>query len=156
MLRALVSLTCVAALSLYGQQPGTIEIRRDGKVVASHTNESKRDLRVLFIGNSLTFWNEMPWMFEQVARSLGSHPRTRFSGRSGMSLRDHWRQGNAQKAIAEGPWDFVVLQAQSTEMMRDDEETSRYARMFDEVIRKAGAKTVIFLTWAPLSASFKQ
>ena len=124
--------------------------------MASNSGASKSDLRILFIGNSLTFWNEMPWMFEQVARSLASRPKTQFSGRSGLSLRAHSREGRAQKAIAEGRWDYVVIQPQSTEMMREGEETAKYAGMFDELARKSGAKTVVFLTWAPRSADFKQ
>lgn len=156
MRRALAFLICAATLSLHAQHPGSIEIRRGGKVVASNADSSQSDIRILFVGNSLTFWNEMPWMFEQVARSLGSRPKTQFSGRSGLSLREHWREGRAQKAIAEGKWDYVVIQPQSTEMMREGEETEKYARMFDELVRKAGAKTIIFLTWAPLDANFTQ
>ncbi|HET7706102.1 MAG TPA: hypothetical protein VFM36_08455 [Thermoanaerobaculia bacterium] len=156
MRRALAFLICAATLSLHAQHPGSIEIRRGGKVVASNADASRSDLRILFIGNSLTFWNEMPWMFEQVARSLGARPKTQFSGRSGLSLRAHWREGRAQKSIAEGKWDFVVIQPQSTEMMRDPEETMKYARMFDELVRESGAKTVIFLTWAPRGATFTQ
>lgn len=33
--------------------------------------------------------------------------------------------------------------------MRDSEETLKYAQMLDALVRKSGAKTVIFLTWAP-------
>lgn len=125
-------------------------------LIAVNVHAEAPDLRVLFIGNSLTYWNEMPWMFEHFSKSLGARPRTRFSGGSGMSLRQHWREGRAQKAIAAGSWDYVVLQPQSTEMMRVPEETTKYAQMFDQLIRKSGAKTVIFLTWAPRSAQFEQ
>ena len=155
MIRALAIL-CIAA-GLHAQAPGSIEVRKGGKVIASNRDTSKHDLRVLFIGNSLTYWNEMPWMFERFAESLGARPRTRFSGRSGFSLRQHWQEGRAQKAIAsEGPWDYVVLQPQSTEMMRTPAETAKYAQMFNEVIRKSGAKTVLFMTWAPRGAQFTQ
>ena len=59
-------------------------------------------LRVLFIGNSLTYWNEMPWLTGQVASSLGAKPPlvTAFNGMSGMSLRQHWERGRALRAIA--------------------------------------------------------
>jgi hypothetical protein len=114
MTRALALLAIICALPLQAQAPGTIEVRRGDKIVASNRADSaKADLRVLFVGNSLTYWNEMPSVFEWVAESRGRRPRTRFSGGSGMSLRQHWEQGRAHKAIAEGPWDFVVLQAQS-------------------------------------------
>jgi hypothetical protein len=40
--------------------------------------------------------------------------------------------------------------------MRDPPTTAKYTRLFDEVIRKAGSKTVIFVTWAPLHAAYSQ
>ena len=106
------------------------------------------DTRVLFIGNSLTYWNEMPWMLERVAESLGDRKlRAVFNGGSGMSLRQHWDRGRAVRAIREGNWDYVVLQAQSSEMLATPDETRRYARLLDGEIRKVRAKTIVFGTW---------
>jgi hypothetical protein len=127
---------------------GTIEIRRDGKVVATDHDESSAGIRVLFIGNSLTFWNELPWMTRRVAGSLGARPLLpEFSGMGGASLRQHWERGNALRAIKEYHWDFVVLQAQSSEMSDRPEEMMKYARLFDREIGRVGAKTVFFVTW---------
>lgn len=114
------------------------------------TNRPARpgSIRVLFIGNSLTYWNEMPWLLEQVA---GGAPgiSAEFVGGSGMSLRQHWDRGRALRAIRERPWDYVVLQGQSIEPRAAPRQFARYARMLDEEIRRRGAKTVFFVTWAP-------
>jgi hypothetical protein len=126
---------------------GTIEIRRSGKVVATDHDRSTDAVRVLFIGNSLTFWNEMPWMTRRVSGSLGSKLVTEFSGAGGATLRQHWERGAALRAIKQRRWDFVVLQAQTSEMSTRPEETTNYARLFDREIDRAGAKTVIFATW---------
>ncbi len=131
---------------------GTIEIRKNGKVVATDHDQSTDAVRVLFIGNSLTFWNEMPWMTRRVAGSLGSKLVTQFSGASGATLRQHWERGRALRAIKERHWDFVVLQAQSSEMSTRPEETMEYARLFDREIDRVGAKTVIFETWRIVNA----
>jgi hypothetical protein len=129
----------------------TIEVRKNGKVVATNREEPASAVRVLFIGNSLTFWNEMPWMTRRVAGSLGAQPplSTEFNGIGGATLKQHWDRGNALRAIRERKWDFVVLQAQSTEMIDQPEQTKKYARFFDREIDRAGAKTVIFGTWVP-------
>jgi len=131
----------------------TIEIRRDGKVVATDQPQLKDAVRVLFIGNSLTFWNEMPSPPRRIAGSLGARPLvTQFSGMSGATLRQHWEKGAAVRLIRELKWDFVVLQAQSTEMLYRPEETKKYATLFDREIDRTGAKTVIFETWKPADA----
>ena len=144
----LISAFCfLASVSLLAQ--GTIEIRRGGKVVATNHDQSVNAVRVLFIGNSLTFWNEMPALTRRVAGSLGAKPPlvTEFSGMSGASLKQQWEKGAALRAIREGHWNFVVLQAQRTEMDTRPEETKKYATLFDREIDRIGAKTVIFETW---------
>jgi DNA uptake protein ComE-like DNA-binding protein len=60
----------------------------------------------------------------------------------------HWEDGGALKAIRQGGWDFVVLQEQSLLPINDPATMHSYARMFDAEIKKVGAKTVFFLTWA--------
>ncbi|MGZ8796556.1 MAG: SGNH/GDSL hydrolase family protein [Thermoanaerobaculia bacterium] len=148
----------VALLSTSAFGQGTIEIRKNGKVVATDRDDRTTAVRVLFVGNSLTFWNELPWMTRRVAGSLGAKPPlvTEFNGRSGASLRQHWDRGEALRIIRQRRWDFVVLQPQSTEMTDSPEETTRYARYFDQEIDKTGAKTVIFATWVPNDRSMSQ
>ncbi len=116
-----------------------------------------RDLRVLFLGNSLTYFNDMPWLAEQVAESLGVKPALQavFEGRSGLTLRQHWDRGRAVRAIREGSYAYVVIQPQSSEIVRTPEETFRYAKLLDAEIRKSGAKTIVFATWAPLTVDAK-
>ena len=122
---------CLLLSALVAQ--GTIEVRRNGKVVATDHNQSGNAVRVLFIGNSLTFWNEMPSLTRRIAGSLGANPAlaTEFSGMGGATLRQLWEKGAALRLIRERKWDFVVLQAQSVEMMERPEETKKYATLFD-------------------------
>ena len=102
MRRFLTGLTLCVSLAAWPQErpPGTIEIRAGGKIVAS-SNRADGSLRVLFIGNSLTFWNELPWMTRRVASSVGAQPSlvTVFNGQSGVTLRQHWERGRALRTI---------------------------------------------------------
>ncbi len=127
-------------------------MRKGGKRVGPPREVRKDELRILFLGNSLTYFNEMPWITEQVAASLGVAPTLRavFSGASGMTLRQHWQRGRAVTEIREGQYAYVVLQPQSSEIIRTPGETFRYAELLDGEIRRSGAKTIVFSTWAPL------
>src|SRR5687768_2825792 len=67
-------------------------------------------LRVLFVGNSLTYWNDLPAIVEALADSakvkgLAWH----MVAYPDFALEDHWAQGDAVAAISAG-WDIVVLQ----------------------------------------------
>lgn len=147
----MVNALFVSILCFLLSAQGTIEVRRNGKVVATDHAQKANAIRVLFIGNSLTFWNEMPFLTRRVAGSLRAEPVlvTEFNGMSGATLRQHWEKGAALRRIREVKWNFVVLQAQSVEMMERPEETRKYAELFDREIDRSGAKTVIFETWLP-------
>ncbi len=119
-----------------------------------------RKIRVLFIGNSYTYFNNLPEMLAQLAAST-PHPKqvqAEMVVEGGATLRKLWDQGNARQAIRQGHWDFVVLQEQSTlgeagvvdgiVQIHDPTAFHEAARLFDAEIKQAGARTVFFLTWA--------
>ena len=109
-----------------------------------------RSLRVLFVGNSYTYFNNLPALLSGLAASDASSTKieAEMVVRGGASLKQHWEDGAATKKIKEAHWNFVVLQEQSTLPITDPETMKKYARLFDSEIRKAGARTVFFLTWA--------
>lgn len=111
-----------------------------------------RPLRVLFIGNSYTYVNELPRLIEQSATSAKESRvlETEMVAVGGATLESHWEGGRALAAVRKGPWDFVVLQEQGTRPLAQPEVMYRYARLFDAEVKRAGAQTVFYLTWARL------
>ena len=109
-----------------------------------------KPLRVLFVGNSYTYCNELPKMVEALAAAAAAVPSVCTDGVlvGGWSLARHWRDGVAQQKIARRRYDFVVLQDHSVEPMINPWATHKFARLFDRVIRDGGAETVLYLTWA--------
>lgn len=103
---------------------------------------------VLFIGNSFTARNDLPGLIAQLAAERGCALTSRLISAGGASLRRHWNAGSARHAIAEGGFDHVVLQEQSTLPLKNPQRMHESVRLFDEVIRAAGATTVLYLTWA--------
>jgi hypothetical protein len=116
--------------------------------------------RILFIGNSYTYYHDLP----EILTSLGRQARPSRAIETdrvvvgGATLRDHWSDGVALAKIREGHWDYVVLQEQSSlgltalngaARINDPAMYHRFARLFDAEIRRAGARTVIYHTWAP-------
>ena len=105
-------------------------------------------LRVLFIGNSLTASNDLPNIFSSLAEGGGhERPLTRTVAVGGFSLEDHWNQGEAQKAIAQGQWDFVVFQQGPSALIESRRLLVNYTRRFAEVARAAGATPALYMVW---------
>jgi hypothetical protein len=116
---------------------------------AGETSPSPKPLRILFIGNSFTYVNMLPEMIRQMSLAAGE-PRPaqyRMIAPGGCTLEKHWNDGVAAKAIAEGGWDYVVLQEQSGRPISDPASLFRFARLFDQQVRKTGAKTLFYVTW---------
>lgn len=107
--------------------------------------------RVLFLGNSYTYVNDLPDTFAKLARSGGHQVETGMVAQGGWTLTDLLNSGDVSDALATGPWDYVVLQEQS---QIPSVEWSRTNEMYPSArslvwnIRNANATPVFFLTWA--------
>jgi hypothetical protein len=109
-------------------------------------------LKVLFIGNSFTARNNLPGLIADLAAVRGRGLQHRLISAGGASLRTHWNAGAALKAIQENHYDCVVLQEQSTLPVKNAKRMHENVRLFDQAIKDAGAKTVLYMTWARLNA----
>jgi hypothetical protein len=130
----------------------------------SLTCDSAHKLRVLFIGNSFTYVQNVPKQVEQIASALpGPCIETKMFTVGGASLEDHWRADSAAALIKAGNWTHVVLNDQSTfgegwwlegkpRIGTSGQELLDYGRRFTALIREKGAKPVIIAHWADASA----
>ena len=105
-------------------------------------------LNILFIGNSFTQRNDLPGLLAEMAEERGIHIRHTLTSVSGASLRTHWNAGRAAQALEKGGYDCVVLQEQSTLPVKNAERMAENVRLFDAAAKRAGAKTVLYMTWA--------
>lgn len=113
-------------------------------------------MKVLFIGNSFTARNDLPVMIERLAASRGRAVKHQLIQAGGASLRAHWNAGTAANAISDGGFDAVVLQEQSTLPIKNAARMHENVRLFDDVIKSAGARTVLYMTWARQTAPDSQ
>lgn len=109
-------------------------------------------LRVLFIGNSLTYFNDLPSLVQAFAHSAAQNPLTfKAITFANFSLEDHWNQGEARKAIAQGGWDFVVLQQGPSASADGRKLLLEYSRRFATEIRSVKAKPALYMVWPSAS-----
>jgi len=116
----------------------------------------KTEWSVLFIGNSFTARNDLPGMIAKMAAVKGKRIDHKLIFAGGASLRRHWNDVSARKEIASGRYDFVVLQEQSTLPIKNAKRFYENVRLFDEAIKAAGTRTMLYMTWARRNASESQ
>lgn len=109
---------------------------------------------VLFLGNSYTFYNNMPNMASQIATSLGDTLLVELNAPGGWKLEQHAANNSSSiQKIQEKNWDYVVLQAQSNEPSfppsQVAQETYPYAQILVDSIESNYSCTepIFFMTW---------
>ncbi len=107
-------------------------------------------VRVLFIGNSFTAYNNLPEMVREMAASVDVNVRAEVIAPGGAWWRDHAASSGTMSTIGGSEWDFVVLQEQS--MVRAAPDLARrvsYPPLLDlaSAARGSGGEPVLFMTW---------
>jgi hypothetical protein len=107
--------------------------------------------RVLFLGNSFTYVNDLPSTFAQLAQSGGRPVQVAMVANGGETLAQHAASSDDLDEIASQRWAYVVLQEQSeTPAMpagRDD-YTYPAADALASRAEAVGAVPLLFMTWA--------
>lgn len=105
-------------------------------------------MKILFLGNSFTFFHDMP---DMVAEILNAEVKGNLRG--GAYLYQHLDPSDdlcavTRRLLTEEKWDYVVLQDQSRGPITHPEEFSQAVSVLSEMIRGAGGTPVLYETWA--------
>lgn len=110
-------------------------------------------LRVLFIGNSYTDVNNLPEVVRRLATAGGDSLYYKASTPGGYTLYQHLLNPATTSLIAQGGWDYVVLQEQSQLPSFEDGQVAiavyPNAKKMDSLVHHYSpcAKTVFYMTW---------
>lgn len=114
---------------------------------------AQQKIKVLFIGNSYTYVNDLPHTIAQVAAGLGDTVIYDSNAIGGYTLQQHSTNATTLSKIAQGGWDYVVLQEQSQlpsfPPSQVETDVYPYAHILDSLIHAADSctETVFYMTW---------
>jgi hypothetical protein len=124
---------------------------------AAPTPTKSAGYRVLFIGNSLTYTNDLPGTVASIGLALGDTIEVQSVVAPNVALIDHVTgQTNALEVIRSGHWDYVVLQQGPTSVPLYRDTLILATRWLEPYIHSAGAKSAQLMVWpaATKRASF--
>lgn len=111
------------------------------------------DLRVAYVGNSLTSVNDVPrwvqWLADEAGRSMAHASLTL----PNYSLEDHWYVGT-QDVLRKMKADVVVMQQGPSSLPENQEHLAHWAGEFATVIREAGGEPALYMVWP--AASYRE
>ena len=103
---------------------------------------------VLFVGNSLTSTNDLPATLSAIATSAGDTIQVATEAGPNLALIDHLGGGSsAAMKIAQGGWDYVVLQQGPTPAGICRDSLVFWTKLFNSRIRAVGAQPAILMVW---------
>ena len=113
--------------------------------------EKKDTINVLFVGNSYTYFENMPQIVSLISDYSKTKLVTKKSVVGGAKLSEHWhgKKGlKTQELIKNGAFDIVVLQEFSMGAIKEPDSLFKYSKLFCDLIKENGAKPYLYLTWA--------
>jgi hypothetical protein len=106
---------------------------------------------VLFIGNSLTYYHDLPTTVAQVAMLSNDTIRVASVSKPDYALLDHIADGDAVSVIKREHWDVVVMQQGSSALEEGRAWLYAGVDQLTPLIRAAGGTPALYEVW-PLSA----
>ncbi|MFZ4613432.1 MAG: DUF4886 domain-containing protein [Bacteroidia bacterium] len=119
-------------------------------IVAYSNAETKR---VLFIGNSYIYTNNLPQVLKDVALSNGDDVIFDNSTPGGHTFQQHSTNATTLSKIAQGNWDYIILQEQSQRpafpISQVQTEVFPYAAYLDSLAKAQNpcATVMYYMTW---------
>ena len=103
-------------------------------------------MRVLFIGNSHTYYNDMPHLFAKLCREKGIETEVTMLAHGGKGWDFHLEEPEVRFNILYGGYDAVVLQ-HTAHPMGDLSVMDQCGQKLIQWVKDAGARPVLYMTW---------
>jgi len=120
-------------------------------ILCSMTLFGQQTKRVLFLGNSYTYVNDLPQLLADIAGSTGKTVIFDMNAPGGYYLGEHLTNPTSLAKIASGNWDHVVLQEQSMALAYPSTYMNfiSYSVKLDSIIKVHNpcARTMFYSTW---------
>ena len=116
--------------------------------ILSQSNNSKK---VLFVGNSYTYYWNLPQNVHLMAEDQGIDLETFQSTAGGSKWSQHYKGQRGLKTlekIQSGGFDIVVLQNHSKSTIDYPDSLMHYGQLLAKKIRNSGAQPMLYMTWS--------
>jgi hypothetical protein len=108
------------------------------------------DVRILFVGNSLTYTNGLPGVVARVASATGRSVAHASLAQPNWSLEEHWHAGLEDHIRALRP-DVVVLQQGPSTLPASRDHLVYWTELIAPVVAEGGGETALLGVWPPRS-----
>ena len=126
--------------------------------IVSNSNSPKA-LKILFIGHSKFYINDLPRLFTFVSKMQNPTKPLKVGSVFGSSytLQEHWESGLAKKMIHEkGPWDYIIVIERTGYPVEKRKQTEIYFNLFNQEARAAKAQLILTESYPDKSDEYEE
>jgi hypothetical protein len=109
---------------------------------------------ILFVGNSLTYSNDLPSLVEKLAKGDGIKVRTEMIAYPNYALEDHWNEPHVKAALKKTKFDYVIFQQGPSALPASRANLIEYALRFSEFCKANNTKMCMYTVWPSGDRSF--
>lgn len=110
-------------------------------------SQSDQTANILFIGNSLTYTNDLPSLVEKVAKTKGILVNTKMIAFPNYGLEDHWNDKEIHKLIKSKNYDYVIVQQGPSSQEYGRTSLLEYGNKINNLCNENKTKLVFFMVW---------
>ncbi|MBO0343473.1 DUF4886 domain-containing protein [Flagellimonas profundi] len=119
--------------------------------ISLNAQKNEDPVKILFVGNSFTYFWNMPQLVEAMSETQGVTIDARQSTVGGSNLEQHWKSEKGtitRKLLEDNQWDYVVFGDHSLSTIEAPERFMEYGTKFADFVRSKGAEPIFYMTWA--------
>ncbi|MBT8290914.1 MAG: SGNH/GDSL hydrolase family protein [Muriicola sp.] len=117
----------------------------------SQDTTGAKGVKILFVGNSLTYTNDLPDLVKKEAQSKGIEVDYEMIAFPNYAIIDHWRDGKVQKLIAGKSFDFVILQQGPSSQKEGRRMLIEGGKKYSELCDVSNTRLCYFMVWPSLN-----
>ncbi len=106
-----------------------------------------QQIEILFIGNSLTYTNDLPGMVRRLGETVDQKIRVTSVCYPNYALEDHWRDGEIQKLLKRGQFEYVLFQQGPSSQAYGRTSLQKYGGMISNLARRNSVEPTYLMVW---------
>ena len=112
--------------------------------------QQAKELRILFVGNSLTYSNNLPNLVRESGIEKGIKITTEILAKPNYALVDHWNDGLIQIKIQNGGFDYVIVQQGPSSQAEGRALLLSYGKKIAALCTTNKTQLAFFMVWPSL------
>ena len=107
----------------------------------------ENEYSLLFVGNSLTYSNNLPERVKTLAKQKGIKLSIEVLALPNYALEDHWNDGKVQSKISSNKYDFVIIQQGPSSQSDGRAMLIEYGAKFSKLCANHNTKLMFYMVW---------